>query len=535
VRDLYIGFKPSDTRKDLEWLTVDRDLDLAVFEFAPGSIIVKDKAGYRAIGFTGALPGFAFRKKAPPLYEPMGPALGNAFWLIECANCNSWFRTDTKPSDPVGTCSSCHHSLDPERSAECREPLGFRTNFVRGIPVDSEGPSGRHRSVLAEANNYEGSLVRQTNARASVVSTRLYKLNRGGQADRQPGVWQGFNAIAGADHHTGQGGGAIFGDQWLDPQWAGDPVHGAKGFSAYEGAEAKSVDTVWLAAPKTTDLLSLIPASLPDGLAIENLVGPRSLQGLGPEDQVRALTATAVRAAALSATFILANRAASELDIDPEEFDVLEPRVARPGGGERVPILQIADHLVNGAGFCRELIESSGQLLGRIIRSCVLDEDQYPLNVIVGTHERSCEQACYLCLLRFRNQPYHGLLDWRLGLAYLSALADPDFACGLDGHFTAAPYLRTWTENVDRDVTRIKREFPNVESREYAGLRALRFDKTSRWALVAHPLWDTHTPKGILADAVTKLSREPFAIVDSFNLSRRPVAIRSALLDWTGS
>ena len=55
----------------------------------------------------------------------------------------------------------------------------------------------------------------------------------------------------------------------------------------------------------------------------------------------------------LSATFLLVNRAALELDIDPEEFDVLEPR--RFHEDDPKPLLQITDHLVNGAGYCAYL------------------------------------------------------------------------------------------------------------------------------------------------------------------------------------
>ena len=46
---------------------------------------------------------------------------------------------------------------------------------------------------------------------------------------------------------------------------------------------------------------------------------------------------TSVRAAAISASYILVNRAALELDIDPEEFEVLEPRIYRIAQGRAVP------------------------------------------------------------------------------------------------------------------------------------------------------------------------------------------------------
>ena len=77
---------------------------------------------------------------------------------------------------------------------------------------------------------------------------------------------------------------------------------------------------------------------MPPGLGIERVVGPRTLEGLSGAQILDALGRTSVRAAALSATFILVNRAALELDVDPEEFDVIEPRIFRPSGGVAVPV-----------------------------------------------------------------------------------------------------------------------------------------------------------------------------------------------------
>src|SRR5262249_21204803 len=78
-------------------------------------------------------------------------------------------------------------------------------------------------------------------------------------------------------------------------------------------------------------------------LSTERVVGPRTLERLIGEQVLEALARTSVRAAALSATFILVNRAALELDVDPEEFDVIEPRMFRPSGGFAVPVLQFVE------------------------------------------------------------------------------------------------------------------------------------------------------------------------------------------------
>jgi hypothetical protein len=277
------------------------------------------------------------------------------------------------------------------------------------------------------------------------------------------------------------------------------------------------------------------PTLIPTGLSIERVVGPRTLEGLRGDQILDALGRTAVRAAALSATFILVNRAALELDVDPEEFDVIEPRLFRPAGGSAVPVLQFADHLVNGAGFCVALgaIDSTtgAPLVASLMMSALSDHGEYPLNEFLrNDHERTCEQSCYRCLLRYRNQPYHGLLDWRLGLTFLHALADGDYRCGLDGNFTS-PALQTWPELVERDVWRLERQFARLQSKRVGSVWAVRFDGSPRWAVIAHPLWDSAILSGILFDAVNALGGDPFVVVDSFNVARRPVTIRRAVLE----
>jgi DEAD/DEAH box helicase domain-containing protein len=535
VRDLYVGHKRAIATQDHEWTTIDRDLDLAVFEFAPGSVIVKDKKEHTCIGFTGPLGNFRFKTRSPMHVAPYSEAFGTPFWMLECEGCGSWFRFETKPGEGLPDCEACNQPLSPERSAECREPLGFRTNFRPSVEVDSEGPGGRHRSIQSEA----GALELQPNVASNLSSqmtrqTKTYRLNRGAVDPEVPGSWRGFNAISGEETLRRRGT-AFLDAQWISEEFAGQRA-GPSEFAPYTGDQQERVERIWLAAPKTTDALYLGPTQMPAGLSLERVVGRRNLDGLAGKQVIEALRSTSVRAAALSATFILVNKAALHLDIDPEEFDVIEPRVLRPAGGSALPILQIADHLVNGAGFCSELGKpdpTSGRaLVARLLDEIVNDSGEYPIAELSrDDHEHDCEQACYRCLLRYRNQPYHGLLDWRLGLSFLKALADNNFRCGLDGEFGSLD-LRTWRALVELDLERIKRQFTDVKVKQAGKLWAMRFSEQSPWGLIAHPLWDPSTPLGLMGEALAALGTDPFSVVDSFNLARRPVTIRRALLDW---
>ncbi|VIO73319.1 hypothetical protein CI1B_49240 [Bradyrhizobium ivorense] len=540
VRDLYVSHRFSSSTREREWTTIDRDLDLAVFEFAPGSIIVKDKRENVCIGFTGRLGSFGLRRpNSPnPMHVPlMSEALGPTFWMLECENCGSWYRHEARPEEGLADCGSCGHPLSPDRSSPCREPLGFRTNFRPSPDVESDGPSGRHRSIQSEAGALALAQSPGSNLSYQVgEQIKTYRLNRGGLDPDTPGRWKGFSAAAGEERLSRRGQEAFLDSQWIADEFIGDAA-GPSDFTAYTGDQERRIDSVWLAAPKTTDALYIAPAQMPRGLSLERVVGRRNLDGVVGRDVLEALSSTSVRAAALSATFILVNKAALELDIDPEEFDVIEPRMFRPAGGAALPVLQIADHLVNGAGFSNALgtpqPESGAALVASLLRQAVTDESDYPLNAFIrDNHEHACEQSCYRCLLRYRNQPFHGLLDWRLGLSFLEALNRLDFRCGLDGRFEGLA-LRMWPELVERDLQRLRRQFSTAEVREIGALRAVRFDGNTRWGVIAHPLWDPEALDGVLGDAVAQLGSEPFTIIDSFNLARRPVTIRRALLDWT--
>ena len=293
---------------------------------------------------------------------------------------------------------------------------------------------------------------------------------------------------------------------------------------------ADSFDGIWLAAPKTTDSLFIAPKVVPPGLR-PNLWGAEIERD------------PAIRAAALSATFILVHRAALELDVDPDEFDVVEPRMGRPGGRPAVPILQFTDHLINGAGFCERLAkteDSGSPMIARLIGSIIRDEKEYPLKDFLKVetepkqynHQEQCDQACYRCLQRYGNQMYHGLLDWRLGLAFLQMMHDPNFKCGYDGNFEG-PALEDWPKLAARYAEEmICFEEGKGEVKKVGGLVAFRLGDEQHWSIVVHPLWDTEAMPGIVEDAWNALDGHKIKRVfsNTFELARRQITERQRLL-----
>ena len=163
-------------------------------------------------------------------------------------------------------------------------------------------------------------------------------------------------------------------------------------------------------------------------------------------------------------------RAALKLDIAPEEFETLEPRLR---GGS--PLLQIADFLVNGAGFSHRLAELESDdipLIIHLIRS-VLDDPSDPLvhSYFNADHRHECGQASVTVALDgIAIGSYHGLLDWRLGLGFLRAMLTP-CRFGLDADWAACREFEDWPRlalqvadeivrinPADRQITSVRRD-----------------------------------------------------------------------------
>lgn len=245
----------------------------------------------------------------------------------------------------------------------------------------------------------------------------------------------------------------------------------------------------------------------------------------------------ATRAAAVSATQILVQRAALELDVSAEEFEALEPRL-RSGR----PMLQIADALINGSGLCRRLGEPSvpggPPYVAEIVDALLSRADQWPLKDFLasygdgGSHQGQCKTSCYRCIQRFSNRAYHSLLDWRLGLSYLRALTDPQYACGLNPGDDRLPELAGWRERaytLAEDIAFMRPSALSHERLSHSGLSCIverSNGETWRYA-VLHPLWrkDLETLAGILGpDYVPGM-----LAVDTYNLERRPLRVLADL------
>ena len=455
-------------------LSIDRELDLAISEFAPGSQRTKDKRIHKAIGFTPPLR----LENNGHLSEIRHTPFSWERWLSRCGRCHYLMASEEKPNHPC--CPKCNSDdfggVQGYREIEAKVPLAFRTDFSAGQDAREEeeiafGSSSR----VAQSDPIPVKQIAGTNASLALSSAALvYSIN-----DNNGHLFTGRLT-------PGHG----LNNQWLRTE-----------------ADADSED-IAIVAPKTTDLLSLSPTRVTRGLRLDPVeVG------------------SGVKAAYSSAAFILRAFAADVLQIDPDELDINHLRRSDLGEGNFVGEILISDSLPNGSGFTGWIGEHVASCLDRIISP--KDSESFPAMLVEPSHGRQCETACYDCLMNFRNMRYHGLLDWRLGLSLIRVLLDRSYCCGLNGELDDErfPELANWHQMVRARRDGFCQAFEAARPVEVGPLPGF---VVGRYAVVLfHSLWATgDRAHGIAAEAIGEASHlvgsENVRVADLFNLQRRP-------------
>ncbi|HZU17016.1 MAG TPA: DEAD/DEAH box helicase [Candidatus Dormibacteraeota bacterium] len=334
---------------------VDRDLRIAVSEFAPGNEVVVDKRVHRVAGCVAYRPLSLGR---PQVLDPLGE-------VREVGLCDVCRSVDEQPGD---RCRNCGATGGDFRRARLASPAGFRTDWTGGRP-------------------YEGSTDRLSRASVPRLTLRTSDLDTHETAGLV--VWGGSTQLYTINDNGGRG--FVFPHKSLDRE----------GRIALDGPAPDSGQTngashLVLGGQVTTDVL-LARAVQPAGGGWSHCwinVGKAS-----------ELVSTARRAAWTSLAFAFRAAAALVLDIEVQEIDV-GLRLVREAGPLQ-PQIFLADAIENGAGYATHLAVPANfeRLLAKVDQLLEEWSDR-------GRH--ACDTACYSCLKDHTNASYHPLLDWRL-------------------------------------------------------------------------------------------------------------------------
>ncbi|MBP2837275.1 DEAD/DEAH box helicase [Dickeya parazeae] len=511
VRNLYLGLRKTkglNAQEEYEWSTMDRDLDLAVFEYAPGSVLIKDKKKHEVIGFTGNYQEPQVQNNRISDLSTVGSWQESCSHVAICPACGSAKLELHKPDNDIN-CEDCRTPIGPDEFRLYITPAAFRTDFKPKDDMDSfirmslkTTATVLHKGVPTKCDSF-------TVQRGEVT---ILRLNDG--------------------PINGEKEGERFTVDLVNDQKAPMPFStycpSVKGEQAIDSGWLESHNNPrWQCSGKTKNF-GLVSSKETESLHIE-LTKFDARLNLNMVARYGEYMNLPTRAAAISATQILTHKAALYLDVSPDEFETLEPRLHH-----EKPILQIADALINGSGLCRRLAEPAvvgdPPLIVILLNEILEDKRVWPMvDFLKKDHPAQCQTACYKCIQRYSNRQYHGLLDWRLGMAYLRAMVIPEFACGLNDDDWSHPEMIGWRERafeLAEDVAELRPETIKL-SKEYSlpVLTEIQDGKELWRAVVTHPLWQWRKPeRNALIDSLRLPDRRSsLKFIDTFELERRPL------------
>jgi DEAD/DEAH box helicase domain-containing protein len=458
VRNLYTEW-PFYSRQLLDGASIDRDIDIAISQFAPGSQTVKDKAVHTAIGVVDLVPqGARIRTRPgfdPPLHEPSRK-------IGVCSKCRA-IVTQTEltesvhASEPIQklVCPVCNSS--DLHIVDAREPRNF---FTDQNPQDYEGQfEWQPRATYPSLDfNSSGNNQKISNASVSTISDRVISINdssgAGGFIFYDARVSSKKNELA----SFGQGA------------YTTDASNG-HGISIEKSADGYRIA---LMASRKTDVLLAGIQEWPDGVFAD----PLTIEG---------------RAAWFSFAFWLRTIASAYLDIDPEELQ----SGTRTYQGDGIPFAEafLCDKLENGAGYCNFLgqPEVFTVLLQHADPDAMPNGQESIAAKWLDTSHLSCDTSCNKCLRDYNNMAYHGLLDWRLALD-MARIASGKTVVNLSAPWNTRP--NAWKSILENSIPSALRKLHFSASDEINGLRVfIRTQNIRNKVLIeTHPLWRDEHP-----------------------------------------
>lgn len=410
---------------------VDRELDIAISQFAPSSETVKDGVIHTAVGVVDYQPQGSVVVEQP---SPLGPPLVIGL----CRRCQAVDGS----LNPAPACPVCGAAPPDYDLVVLSQPRGFRTWF--GGSRDFDG-------------------VFEWTARASRPKVGVMPIAMTPAANFE--IWSGQDTVYVINDNDGQ----LFDFEKLaqGETWVTRDALEKIGVTNPPLAPGGAPERRALASVKPTDILVLGIQTWPIGV---NAV-PLRVEG---------------RAALYSLGFLLRRAAAVRLDIHERELKV-GLRVMQDPSGQVIGQIFISDSLENGAGYssyfgapaeAEGLLRFVVGLTGSTFTGPLVAQHDAQGNLL---HGAMCRTSCPDCLRDFSNLAYHNILDWRLGLDLarlaLDATASIDFAVsywqGLDVA-AAGPYFAA---------------MPGWQPVTFGGLQAGRCG--NQVEIITHPLWNT--------------------------------------------
>lgn len=498
IRNLIHGFKKITEGNNIEGYeatTIDRDLGIAIYDFAPGSQKTKDKGVVQSIGFTPNITGI--KKRYNPESWEADTIQNDAFSLrIWMTQDNETKKIHTKEYDQQNQDGNFGKPKEEDGFTVFlgATPAAFRTDL--GYPKDDNEDFDINFSkpiTFAESKQVDPNFINNSKIRYSPQET-TWKINNNGDFDKQ------FKG----KYYQQTRHGAELPNQWLENDLSGNKT-------PIQGSEEEMLSLV---SGKVTEVFRLEPINLP--LTIE--VDPFS---------ANKFKSSSSKGAFYSAAFLLQRTLSANLDIDPEEIEIaaiesIELPELNGITDRRSASIVLTDELPNGSGFVKQLHNKFDYYIKRCIEPINNDEERYNYNIL---QNRTCKDASYQDLKNYRNMSFHPLLDWRLGVGLLRLMDDITYTSGLKEEDYSKPELLDWKNF----ALELQQQFfdsfsENIAISTFGELPGFTLFKDFKVILV-HPFWNVSVnqpEENILTRAMAEAGIENVYFIDTFNLHRRP-------------
>ncbi|MEO1373222.1 MAG: DEAD/DEAH box helicase [Cyanobacteria bacterium J06635_10] len=485
VRLLYTNWPFSPEPWPPETGTVDRDLDIALSQFAPGSQTVKDKAVHNACGVVELFP--QGRVNSAPGLVPALPNGNESLGL--CGNCQAvvFPHTGLNQPPPGGMepqktqCPVC--GANELRYIDAREPKGFFTDLN---PEDFDGqfewqPRSTRPSLSVSANVSPPSTIPNTNASVSDFNENIISVNDNGGE----GGFDFYETVS---------------------------IYGQQKPGAYAIETNGSVRTsgachrIALLSKRKTDILLVNLNQWQNGI----FAPPTTVEG---------------RAAWYSFTFWLQVAAGALLDIDSQELQA-GFRSVQDSSGMVIGQAFLCDQLENGAGYCRFLAQPQ-QFQNLLDEANPAIQNSIAWKWLASDHEEDCDTSCNSCLRDYRNLPYHGILDWRLALDMARLVSDASAI--IDLHTPWGSNTNPWLRLIQGTNAPIPASFQRLgygSPTNFGTLVGFVHQNIRRRTIriLRHPLWHDDHPEWITARTAAMTQHPNYEILPAnpFMILRRP-------------
>ncbi|MBF2013798.1 MAG: DUF1998 domain-containing protein [Rivularia sp. T60_A2020_040] len=434
---------------------VDRELEIAISQFAPGAQTVKDDMLLTAVGIINPMPsgnGVTFQPNP----------LAQVIHVGVCRQCQALVENPSEEGD----CPYCSAPRDEDgyRTVDISEPPGFNTWWSINAEYNGafEFTPRALRARLGTPSEENSFGTRKNFSIRCIPQASVYRINDNNGQD--------FEFFKVANNHVWISRNA-FDQALLDLS----PDERGRVTEPVPDSHVASIVRA-LAAISTTDVLIA---------GIPNIGSGLNLNPALPE----------ARSAWYSFGFLIRRAAAVILDIAESELDVgIQPftDLSSPFAPPSARIF-LSDSLENGAGYSSHLADP--ERFEHLLHFILGDEDSsnstFSAPLLSHQHREECSTSCYRCLREFGNMAYHALLDWRLAYDMVRLALNPNTQIDLNYDY--------WINLVSNTANSY---FSGLDlQQETFGSLFAGIDTSNNEAIILiHPLWDTTNSNNFRAE-----------------------------------